>query len=284
MDNAFLLLALSVLMHVAWNLMARYVDKRANFLWWGLLAHTLIFGPWALSGLYAAVEWNNELILALVCSASANAFYFFSLRKAYHHASVSFVYPIARSAPILVALWAWLLFDDLLGVMGMAGIVVSILGLCLLAGSDRGEHSSRALIWAALAALGTSIYSITDKMAVAHLPSFRAQLGYISVGYLTSFIVLSLIQYGEEGVWVPRQRPKWTMILLGGVFIGLAYALVVRAMQELPAASVVAITNSGIVLASLLSILVFKETVARTGRLVASVVVSAGIALVVLEL
>lgn len=283
MDNAFILLAFSVLMHVAWNLMARYVDKRANFLWWGLLAHTLIFGPWAFSCLLTEVQWNQTLVLAMLCSALANAFYFFALRQAYHHGSVSFVYPVARSSPILIALWAWLLFGNVLGVIGLAGILLSILGLWLLASSDRSTHTASALKWSGLAALGTSVYSISDKAAVSYLPSFGAQLGFISVGYLTSFIVLTVLQYKESDVWIPKQRPSWIYVLLGGAFIGVAYALVVRAMQDLPAASVVAITNSGIVLASLLSIVVFKEKVAIAWRLLSSVIISAGIALVVLD-
>lgn len=284
MDNAFILLTLSVLMHVAWNLMARHVDKRANFLWWGLLAHTLIFGPWALSCLLTEVQWNKTLLFAMLCSALANAFYFFALRQAYHHANVSFVYPIARSSPILIALWAWLLFGDVLGITGMIGILVSILGLWLLASSDRSMHTARALRWSGLAAFGTSIYSISDKVAVAHLPSFGSQLGFISVGYLTSFLLLTMIQYRESNVWVPKLRPNWIFIISGGAFIGVAYALVVRAMQSLPAASVVAMTNSGIVLASLLSIIVFKEKTARLWRLAASLIISAGIALVVLDI
>ena len=50
MNTRFALLALGlfVLMHVTWNLLARHVDARCNFLWWGLLAHLGLLGPWSL--------------------------------------------------------------------------------------------------------------------------------------------------------------------------------------------------------------------------------------------
>jgi len=283
-DNPLVLLTLSVLMHVAWNVMTRLTDSRANFLWWGLLAHTLLFAPWTVASLITEAQWNTELIIALLFSATANVFYFFALRRAYHLAGVSFVYPIARSSPILIALWAWLLFDEQVGLWGLTGILVSILGLCLLAKVDPGEHTVRAMKWALLAAIGTSIYSLSDKMAVNYLPTFSTQLGYISVGYFASFIFLSIQQYRSSDTFVPEKRPQWILIILGGLFIGVAYALVVRAMVSLPASSVVAISNSGIVLATLVSILVFKEKQLALQRLICSVLISIGIGLVVTDL
>ncbi len=65
---------------------------------------------------------------------------------------------------------------------------------------------------------------------------------------------LSIVQYRETNHWIPAIRPAWMYILVGGLFIGTAYALVVRAMGELPASHVVSFTNAGIVLAVLLSI------------------------------
>lgn len=283
-NNALTWLALSVLMHVAWNVMTRLTDKRANFLWWGLLAHLIIFAPWSLWQLITHAQWSDKLFTALIISASANVFYFFSLRRAYHFASVSFVYPIARGSPILIAFWAWLIFDEQLNLFGLSGILISILGLWLLAKFDSGEHTSAALRWAVMAALGTSIYSLSDKFAVNYLPTFGTQLGYISVGYLASFVFLSLEQYKQTNRLTPEQRPKGIFILLGGLFIGVAYALVVRAMFHLSASAAIVISNSGIVLATILSIFLFKEKDSAFHRLASSIIISIGIAMVVLDL
>jgi phosphonate utilization associated putative membrane protein len=282
-DNAYGLIAISVLMHVIWNLLARQADSKANYLWWGLLAHLLILGPYSVWHLILNAHWNLVLALALVATALANAFYFVALRKAYQFAPVSLVYPVARSSPLLIALWSWLLFSDSLSFLESFAIVVGVLGLWLLAASSRKGDARHALPWAGLAALGTSVYSISDKVAVEYLPGFAAQLGYISVGYACSFLTLTIIQKQETGRWTPLLRPHWALILVGGLCIGTAYSLVVRAMRDLPAAHAVSFTNSGIVLAVLLSIIVFKEREHWQARIIGSLVVSIGLIVLALS-
>ena len=128
-----------------------------------------------------------------------------------------------------------------------------------------------------IAAFATSIYSLSDKVAVNYLPSFGAQLGFITVGYLASFIGISVVQLRERRSFRPACRPRLIYILLGGVFIGVAYALVVRAMLHIPAAYVVAYTNAGIVLATILSIWLFREREHWRTRLAAVMVVTLGL-------
>jgi phosphonate utilization associated putative membrane protein len=279
MNNAYLLIAISVLMHVLWNLLARHVDTRANYLWWGLLAHLLLLGPWALWNLLVNAQWNSTLLLAMLVTAVANTVYFIALRRAYHFASVALVYPLARSSPLLIVLWSWLFFAADLSFAETVAIGVSVLGLWILAASSRGGDARHALPWTLVAAFCTSLYSLSDKAAVVYLPGFAEQLGFITVGYAASFIGLSLLQRSHSGRWIPSVRPSWPQVLVGGICIGVAYALVVRAMRELPAAHVVAFTNAGIILAVLLSIFLFQEKAQWRQRLGGAGVVGAGLLL-----
>ncbi|MES9859441.1 MAG: EamA family transporter [Candidatus Thiodiazotropha sp. LLP2] len=278
-ENAYLLIGISVLMHVAWNLLARHVDAKSNYLWWGLLVHLLLFGPYAVSSLIANAIWDRPLFLALLISSLANTLYFIALRRAYHHAPVSLVYPLARSSPILIALWSWMIFDQRLTYMELFAISISIVGLWILAFSSRLGEARQALPWTITAAFATSLYSLSDKVAVDYLPSFSEQLGFISVGYSASLIGLSISQRLETGCWVPCKRPHWLYLALGGLCIGVAYALVVRAMSSLPASHVVSFTNAGIVLATLLSITLFRERGDWLRRLLGAIVVSLGLIL-----
>jgi phosphonate utilization associated putative membrane protein len=279
MDNAYTLITLSVLMHLAWNLIARYVESRANYLWWGLLAHLIILGPYAVWHLYANANWQTPLVAALLTSSIANTLYFMALRRAYHFAPVALVYPLARSSPILIVLWSWLFFSLPVSLWETLAILISVCGLWILAASSRHGDARHALPWTVVAALSTSIYSLSDKVAVDYLPGFAEQLGFISIGYTTSFLGLTLVQRLETKRWLPSVRPPVSLILLGGLFIGTAYALVVRAMGEMPAAHVVSFTNAGIVLAVLLSILMFGEREHWRRRLTGALVVSGGLVL-----
>ncbi|PVV19946.1 MAG: hypothetical protein B6D74_13975 [gamma proteobacterium symbiont of Ctena orbiculata] len=279
LNNAYLLIGASVLMHVAWNLMARHVDSRANYLWWGLLAHLTILGPYAVWHLLQNANWQPPLVTALFSTSVANTLYFIALRRAYHYAPVALVYPLARSSPILILLWSWLFFSQLISIWELVAISISVIGLWILAASSRHGDTRHALPWTILAALSTSVYSLSDKVAVEYLPGFAEQLGFISIGYATSFLGLTLVQRVETNRWLPQTRPSIAYILIGGLFIGTAYALVVRAMGQLPAAHVVSFTNGGIVLAVLLSILAFGEREHWRQRLVGALVVSGGLVL-----
>jgi phosphonate utilization associated putative membrane protein len=213
----------------------------------------------------------------MLVTATANTLYFLGLRKAYHFAPVALVYPIVRSSPVLIAIWAWLLFDQTVSLPGIIGICISAAGLWILAGTSMHGDTRHALQWALIAAFSTSIYSLSDKVAVGYLPTFGSQLGFITIGYFASFLGLTIIQYRESKVFTPCCRPELVYMLPGGLFIGVAYALVVRAMLELPAAYVVAYTNAGIVLATVLSIFVFKEKDKWMRRITAAVVITSGL-------
>ncbi len=158
------------------------------------------------------------------------------------------------------------------------GIVISVLGLMILALTGRNGSDRKALPWAVLAMLSTSVYSLSDKAATAHIQSFGGLLGFISFGYFAAWVVLTLDLRRSEGVWMPRQRLSWPLMLIGGLCVGLAYVLVIHAMRTMPAAVVVTFTNAGIVLATLASIVVFKERAFWQWRVVAAIVICGGLA------
>ena len=250
MSTALVLIGLSVLMHVAWNLLARHVDKQADYLWWGLLTHIILVGPIGLYGLIVDTQWNITLLLAMIVTVIANSGYFVSLRRAYHYAPVAVVYPLARSSPVLIALWSMWFFGESLPFQAWLAILVSIVGLWLLALSARGGDTVHAIPWALTAAVFTSVYSLSDKVAVEYLPTFPALLGFVTLGYSGAFIALSLQNKRDNKRVIPLKRPAMKYLLPGGLFIGTAYALVIQAMQYLPAAYVVSFTNAGIVVAN----------------------------------
>lgn len=277
MSMAGLAIAASVLMHVAWNLMARHQPHGVFVLWWILLAHLVLLGPWGLYTLVREVEWTTKFAAWLLISATANAVYFIALRRAYEFAPVAFVYPLARSSPFLIALWSVLFASESLRKNEWIGIAVSVIGLLLMARTGHRENDGRALPYALTAMIATSIYSLTDKAAAAHIPSFGGLVGFITVGYCASWAVLALDSRRSTGAWIPRGRPPIAVIIAGGLCVGLAYALVIHAMRSLPSAVVVSYTNAGIVIATCLSIFVFKERSLWKTRLVAALTISAGL-------
>jgi phosphonate utilization associated putative membrane protein len=281
MNGAVLAVAASVVMHVTWNLIARHQARDAYPLWWVLLAHLVLLGPWGVYALVNEVQWTPALVQWVLISASANVVYFMGLRLAYEHAPVAFVYPLVRSSPVLIALWSTLFLGETLGAFAWSGILVSVAGLVVLARVGASAQDGRALPWALLAMFATSIYSLTDRAATAHIPGFGGLVGFVSIGYFASWLALSIDLRRTTGSWRPRARIGLPVAVVGGLCVGLAYALVIHAMRSMPAAIVVAFTNTGIVLASLISIFVFKERFAWRARAVAACIICAGLLMMV---
>ena len=277
MTAAALALTAAVLMHVAWNLLARASHPDSRFLWWALVGYLVILGPWSLYSLATEAHWSYSLAGLLVVSALANSLYFLVLGAAYRHAPVALVYPIARSSPLLIAVWSSLFFGEVIAVTGWLGILVSVAGLLLMAASAKHGDSRRALLWAVIAAFATSVYSLSNKLAVTSLPTYGAQLGLVSTDLLISFIALSIEQRLRLGRWRPATMPPLARWLPAGLFIGNAYGLVIFAMQYISAAYAVAFTNAGIVLAGLLSIFAFGEREHWGMRLAAIAIIASGL-------
>jgi phosphonate utilization associated putative membrane protein len=279
MTAAALALTAAVLMHVVWNLLARASHPDTRFLWWALVGYLVILGPWSLYALVTEAHWSYSLVGLLAISALANSVYFLVLGAAYRRAPVALVYPIARSSPLLIALWSSLFFGEVIAAGGWIGILVSVGGLLLMAASARHGDSRRALLWAVIAAFATSVYSLSNKLAVTSLPTYGTQLGLVSTDLFVSFIALSIEQRVRFGRWRPPAMPPMVRWLPAGLFIGNAYGLVIFAMQYLSAAYAIAFTNAGIVIAGLLSIFAFKEREHAVRRIVAIAVITVGLAI-----
>ena len=97
------------------------------------------------------------------------------------------------------------------------------------------------------------------------------------MGYFAAWLVMSANLRRATGAWIPAARPGAAAFLIGSLCIGLAYALVIHAMRTLPAAEVVAYTNAGIVIATLASLLVFKERTRWRWRVSATLIICAGL-------
>lgn len=276
-------LAAAVVMHVAWNLAARHADPRSFFLWWALLGYLVLVGPWSMFALLRDADWSAGIAPLLLLTAGANALYFVALAAAYRRAPVPLVYPIARSSPVLIAVWMALIYNEELPLLGWAGILISVVGVLALSLAARGGEPARAIPWALVAALGTSGYSISNKLAVPALPGYATLLGWVSVAFAASWIALALQHRWLTGAWLPPVRPPLARLLIAGLFVGNGYALVIYAMRYIPAAYAVAFTNAGIVLAGVIAMLYFHEREQWRTRLAAMLVICAGLLLLALR-
>lgn len=256
-----LAVGLSVLLHVSWNLLTRRTHSDANFLWWIVGLHVLTFAPFALPAFLYAAAQSPLLYLCAAISGIANGLYFLGLRAAYHAAPASTVYPMVRSSPLLIAIVETLFFAHEFSLWSWLAILTAATGLWLIATSshDGVRRLSKAWPHALFAATMTVVYSLSDKIAAAHLEGLEVALGYVCVNYAIGWLFLCAEQKVRTRRWVPTVTPSKRALLVGTLGVGTAYALVIYAMRWLPAAYAVTLTNAGIVLTVLLGIVWLKE-------------------------
>ena len=161
------LLFVSAILHTSWNLLLKQAGEKYIAIWWGMLIGSSLFLPALFfTGLPAQEIWHLLLI-----SVVFEIVYYIALSTAYNDADFSLVYPMARgSAPAMIAVWSVLFLNEKLTAGGAAGLLVIILGLLTVGGSDyfeaHGRPRLRGALLALLIAFSISIYSVIDGGAV----------------------------------------------------------------------------------------------------------------------
>jgi drug/metabolite transporter (DMT)-like permease len=235
-----------------------------------LLTGVLLFAP------IAALTWRlHRSALPYVAASSAlEGLYLLLLASGYSRAAMSFVYPIARgSAPVLVLLASVLFLGVSVSLLAAAGVLLVAAGIVLV----RGLRTTGQLRDLALAlAVGVTIagYTLVDKHGIKHaapISYLELVFGLAGTGYVAGVLRV-------RGAPAIRAAANRTTLLAGVGFFG-SYVLVLAALRLASAASVAAVRESSVVMATAYLAVRGREHVTRE-RLAGSVSVLAGIVLI----
>jgi drug/metabolite transporter (DMT)-like permease len=208
-------------------------------------------------------------------SATLELGYFALLAAAYRRADMSLIYPIARGlAPVLVLVGGALFVGETATPLRVLGIVLVAVGVVLVRGLRSPARLANVLL-ACLIAVFIAGYTLVDRQGVRYAdPATYLMLivGIPSIVYLAAVVARGGVGRVRAATNVP--------IAAGGVAVVGAYGLVLAALTMAPAASVAAVRETSIVMATAMAAVVLGEQV-EPSRWVGSVVVVVGIALVV---
>jgi drug/metabolite transporter (DMT)-like permease len=264
----------AAVLHAVWNAIAHRVhDRLVGFALIGA-AYTVVGGATALVvGLPPSAAWPFVL-----GSAAIHVVYTLLLWASYQLGEFSQVYPVARgTAPWVVAVIEVLLGHHL-PALQLVGILVISLGLLSLALD--GGRPSRSTLPALGAAVATGIaiagYTVVDASAVARTPV----LVYATWMFLIQGPVMPVLALVRRGCRV--RTTTWPVLAVGfggGVVSLAAYGLVLIAQTSGATAAVAALRETSIVIGAVIGAVFLGERFG-TGRVIAAVVVAAGIVLV----
>lgn len=283
---ALLLVIASAFIHAFWNMLAKRAMDKVSFLWWALTLSLGIFTFFFFALGYHHVSIPSKGFLFIFCSAVLHALYFTSLGFAYDRGDLSLVYPIARSAPIFVLMWAIWLLGEKLSIPGILGILIVVFGTYIIGFPTLSitylvrpiillKDRSYQLAW--LTALIISLYSVNDKVGVHYVPPF-SYLFLLTV--LMCFVGVPFVVMRKKEMffreWTRNRKP----IILGSILIPSSYLLILYAMTISEVSYIVAIRQSSTVFAVLMGSHILKEEHGWV-RFFASLCIFAGVLLIV---
>jgi drug/metabolite transporter (DMT)-like permease len=269
------LVLLAALAHAGWNTVVKASGARNRTFAVMLLAG----GAVGLIGVMLLPLPASGAWVYLFVSAAIHYAYYGFLLLAYRHGDLSHVYPLARgSAPLAVALGAWLLAGERLTPVGIGGLTLASIGLMSLAfenGFPRG-NAGKPVFYALGTGLLIAAYTVIDGLGVR---ASRAPLSYIAW--------LNLIEAVPIVLWLALRRPAgfvrrtgiwWRHGLVGGLLATVAYGLVIYAMSAGGMAHVSALRETSTLFAALIGTLILGESGGSpVRRVAAAAMVSAGV-------
>jgi len=240
-----------------------------------LLIGVVAFAP------VAALAWRveAEAVPYIVASALLELGYFAFLAAAYRAADVGLVYPVARgSAPVLALLGAVVIMGRSTSAGQIVGVVAVTIGILLVCGVGIADASSdrRGVLLALATAVFIAGYTLVDKEGLEH----AGPIPYIELVLIGPALVYGAFVLRTRGGAAIRGEATPRLVLVALLLFG-TYILVLLALREAPAASVSAVRETSVVIATVLAALAAHRPL-RPSRVAGASLVALGVALVAL--
>ncbi|MDE5177013.1 EamA family transporter [Vibrio fluvialis] len=271
------LVVFSAVLHAGWNILGKsHAGSGVAFTMAASLSACLLLTPYLIWYL-VTVGWAT-LPMAfwglLIISGLAQMVYLVGLIVAYKHADVGVIYPIARALPVMMVGALSMLLGHTLTQFQWLGFVLITLGCMLVPLTGFRQFTTRSylnvgVLWALVAALGTTGYSVIDKEALLLLTQAAGEaLGnsYSAIFYLgVQFwamvlpVILWCLVTGNrkelQRAWQIRKSAS-----MAGVMMASTYGLVLFAMTMTDNVSlVVALRQISIVMGLLMGVWFLAE-------------------------
>lgn len=264
----------AALLHAGWNVIVKSnADRLASL----TVLQTFMALMGAVMVLYFGFPGHHVWPWALA-SGILHLGYNLFLVRAYRHADLSVVYPIARgAAPLMTLLGSFFLTQDAVSIWMAAAIVILVVGLML---TGLGQQSPGADPHALYYALGTAcwIASYTLVDGIGARASGNA-LGFAGVIFVFDGLFILVAALWMRGRHLGHSfTANWKAGLVGGAASCTAYGIAVWAMTQAPIASVAALRETSIVFVLFLSARILKEKLGWQ-RIVGGVMIVGGAAL-----
>lgn len=258
MEPTIFLAALgSAVLHAAWNAASRIrPDPGQGFAVIVYAAGFLALPGLIWSGLPALASWPWVL-----ASMIANVFGLRALIAAYRRAPFALSYPICRgTAPLMVAVFGWLIFSEIPTALGIAGIMLISGGVLILAveALRKVETDRKGVMLAIFSGLMAAVASFCDARGVRLSGNV---FGYGLVMAIVNGAALWALAHFEGAKPWRALKGDWLFGCGVAVISTLSYLLILYAFQHGQIAPVAALRETSVFFATLMAVFLLRETV-----------------------
>ena len=266
----FLIIIFASFCHAGWSTIVKKSENGLAMMAITSIIEIVIFLPL----IFTVPFPTTTLWFFIIATTFLHGCYRYSVVKSYQHGDLSFVYPIARGGSVLIiGLISIVILRADINLTGIVGIILICLGLFMISFFTTKKFNRSAFIIAITTAGLIATYTILDGIAVRRSENAFTFIYWMLL--LNGIPMLIYAFFSETGL-----RKKNSYKIRDGVAAGilaiLGYGLVVWSMQFIEIAYVSSIREISIVLATLLSFYLLKETDAQK-RVIPSIIICTGI-------
>jgi uncharacterized membrane protein len=278
---------ISALFHALRNLLTKQSLDKQVFLWWYEILAMMYFLPFLIYFLFR--EGFPDTFAYYWCAVSGfiHFIYWIFLTKAYDRGDISHVYPIIRSSPALVLLFAIIILDEKVSSQGFFGVLVVTFGVYIinlkklnwqeLLASIRSLSNHRSIQYAFLALCSVTAYSIVDKISVRYIHPVLFTFFHLLFGmiYYTIYIAYTKNRDLIEIEWTSNKKG----ILASGFLNVFGYSLILIAFTIERVSYIVGLRQISIVFVVLMGSYILKEKYQMI-RFIGSIIIFTGVFLI----
>ena len=273
----FLIIIFAAFCHAGWSTIIKKSQNGLAIIGITSIIEIIIFLPLILTVPFS----TTNIWLYIFATTFLHGLYRYSVVKSYEYGDLSFVYPIARGGSVLlVGLISILILGVNINLTGTMGIVLICLGLFMISFLTAKKFNRSAFMIAITTAGLIASYTILDGVAVR-----KSENAFTFIYWMLLLNGIPMLIYAFCSPTGLRKKNSYKAKdgVAAGILAILGYGLVVWSMQFIEIAYVSSIREISIVLATLLSFYLLKETDAPK-RVIPSIIICTGIAILYFQI
>ena len=288
------LVLLSCILHSLWNILTQ-TSKNSQYFSGLKGAWLILMGVIILNSIGFSI-WNWELLFWGILSGIIHGVYILCLSRAYKTQDISYVYPIARSAPVFVPAFAWLLLGEKLVPQTFLAIFIIITAIYILHFEGHLVQGFTNLVqairhndlrWAFYTLIMVVSYSLVDKkgmdLFLLQLPDqpFKNGIAFFFMEATIGFVLCNyylFANYNKTEIF-DLWKNEWLKGLLGAIATLGSYGLICVVLQFESVSAVVSLRQVSVLIVVYWGCWKLKEPFGRE-RFLAGVLIIFGVFLI----